>query len=494
MLGRADAEAQAVRLHRIRRPDGRGGRAAADVHELPRAGVQLRPQLFGIGARHADDRRHLALAGAGDRRDPARLGPADRHRDDLERNQRAGGRRAAGGVRGSRAGRGARAAQEAKVVPPLLRIRGVSKHFGGFAALSEVSLEVAPGERFGLIGPNGSGKTTLINCVSGALRNESGSIVFDGAEISRLPAYQRTRRGIARSFQIPRPFKTMSVLENLVVPLEYVAHRRTLHTADTWDEAMAILRQMGMAEKADSPSNLLSQVELRKLELARAMAARPRLLISDEAMAGLAGNEKSTLMRCVMGMVRPTRGSVSLDLDGETHDLTRLSTEEIVNLGVAMVPEGRRLFPKLSVEENLLLGAFRKPARADIGRNLAFSFEIFPVLAERRRQLAGSLSGGQQQMLAISRALMSSPRLLLVDEPSVGLAPILVSHTITKIRELKQRYGLTVLMAEQNFHQAIRIADRGYIIVHGEIVFDGRTVAELEQNPLVKNYYLGSAA
>jgi branched-chain amino acid transport system ATP-binding protein len=177
------------------------------------------------------------------------------------------------------------------VVPPLLQIRGVSKHFGGFAALSEVSLEVAPGERFGLIGPNGSGKTTLINCVSGALRNEAGSIVFDGAEISRLPAYQRTRRGIARSFQIPRPFKSMSVLENLVVPLEYVAHRRTLHTADTWDEAMAILRQMGMAEKADSPSNLLSQVELRKLELARAMAARPRLLISDEAMAGLAGNE-----------------------------------------------------------------------------------------------------------------------------------------------------------------------------------------------------------
>ena len=188
------------------------------------------------------------------------------------------------------------------MVPPLLQITGVSKHFGGFAALSEVSLEVAPGERFGLIGPNGSGKTTLINCVSGALRNESGSIVFDGAEISRLPAYQRTRRGIARSFQIPRPFKTMSVLENLVVPLEYVAHRRTLHTADTWDEAMAILRQMGMAEKADSPSNLLSQVELRKLELARAMAARPRLLISDEAMAGLAGNEVDEVLKILFDL------------------------------------------------------------------------------------------------------------------------------------------------------------------------------------------------
>ena len=209
------------------------------------------------------------------------------------------------------------------------------------------------------------------------------------------------------------------------------------------------------------------------------------------ALLGTNGNGKSTLMKCVMGMVRPTRGSIVLTLENHEHDLTRLSTEQIVNLGVAMVPEGRRLFPKLTVEENLLLGAFRKAARADIARNLAFSYEAFPVLAERRRQLAGSMSGGQQQMLAIARALMSTPKLLLVDEPSVGLAPILVSHTITKIKELKESYGLTVLMAEQNFHQAIRIADRGYIIVHGEIVFEGG-VGELEKNELVRSYYLGT--
>ena len=210
------------------------------------------------------------------------------------------------------------------------------------------------------------------------------------------------------------------------------------------------------------------------------------------ALLGTNGNGKSTLMKCVMGMVRPTRGSVTLTMENQKYDLTRLSTEQIVNLGVAMVPEGRRLFPKLTVEENLLLGAFRRQARGEIAKNRAFCYEAFPVLAERRRQLAGSLSGGQQQMLAIARALMSAPKLLLVDEPSVGLAPILVSHTINKIRELKERYGLTVLMAEQNFHQAIRIADRGYIIVHGEIVFDGRSVAELEQNDLVKRYYLGT--
>jgi branched-chain amino acid transport system ATP-binding protein len=209
------------------------------------------------------------------------------------------------------------------------------------------------------------------------------------------------------------------------------------------------------------------------------------------ALLGTNGNGKSTLMKCVMGMVRPSRGSISLSLNGKKHDLTRLTTEQIVNLGVAMVPEGRRLFPKLTVEENLLLGAFRKLARADIDRNKAFCYECFPLLAERRRQLAGSMSGGQQQMLAIARALMSAPKLLLVDEPSVGLAPILVSHTITKIKELKESYGLTVLMAEQNFHQAIRIADRGYIIVHGEIVFQGG-VGELEKNELVRSYYLGT--
>jgi len=208
-------------------------------------------------------------------------------------------------------------------------------------------------------------------------------------------------------------------------------------------------------------------------------------------LLGTNGNGKSTLMKCLMGLVRPTRGTIVLEIDGVSHDLTRLPAEEIVGLGVALVPEGRRLFPKLTVEENLMLGAYRKEARARIAGNLEFAFEAFPVLVERRRQLAGTLSGGQQQMLAIARALMSSPRLLLVDEPSVGLAPLLVSQTITKIGELKQRFGLTVLMAEQNFHQAVRIADRGYIIVHGEIAFEGKTVEELRSNEMVKQLYLG---
>jgi branched-chain amino acid transport system ATP-binding protein len=155
------------------------------------------------------------------------------------------------------------------------------------------------------------------------------------------------------------------------------------------------------------------------------------------------------------------------------------------------VPEGRRLFPRLDVEENLLLGAYRRAARPDLARNLQYCFEIFPVLAQRRKQLAGSMSGGEQQMLTLARALMTAPRILLIDEPSVGLSPLLVIHTIDKIRELKQGRALTVLMAEQNFHQAIKIADRGYVIVHGRMAYEGRTRDELADNELVRKLYLG---
>jgi branched-chain amino acid transport system ATP-binding protein len=208
-------------------------------------------------------------------------------------------------------------------------------------------------------------------------------------------------------------------------------------------------------------------------------------------LLGTNGNGKSTLMKCVMGIVRPSAGSIIVDIDGTHHDLTMRSTEEIVDLGIALVPEGRRLFPKLTVEENLLLGAFRRTARRELARNLEVCFETFPRLAERRAQLAGSMSGGEQQMLALGRALMLAPKILLVDEPSVGLAPILVSRTIEAIARMKERYNLTVLMAEQNFTQAIRIANRGYVIVHGKIAFEGNSAEELNNNDLIRKFYLG---
>jgi branched-chain amino acid transport system ATP-binding protein len=208
-------------------------------------------------------------------------------------------------------------------------------------------------------------------------------------------------------------------------------------------------------------------------------------------LLGTNGNGKSTLMKCIMGMVRPSAGTIIAEIDGIHHDLMSRTTEEIVDLGIALVPEGRRLFPKLTVEENLLLGAFRRSARRELARNLAVCFETFPRLAERRTQLAGSMSGGEQQMLALGRALMLAPKILLVDEPSVGLAPILVSRTIDAIAEMKARYNLTVLMAEQNFTQAIRIANRGYVIVHGKIAFEGGSTEALNNNDLIKKFYLG---
>jgi branched-chain amino acid transport system ATP-binding protein len=208
-------------------------------------------------------------------------------------------------------------------------------------------------------------------------------------------------------------------------------------------------------------------------------------------LLGTNGNGKSTLMKCVMGMVRPRQGRILAEIDGQTHDLVGMATEDIVDLGIALVPEGRRLFPRQTVEENLLLGASRRRARAQIKTNRDFCFEVFPRLAERKNQLAGSMSGGEQQMLALARALMLSPRILLIDEPSVGLAPVLVSRTIDAIKQLKDHYQLTVLMAEQNFTQAIRIADRGYVIVHGKIAFEGQSAAELNNNDLIREFYLG---
>ena len=175
----------------------------------------------------------------------------------------------------------------------VLEVDKVTKRFGGFQALTSISLRVREGERFGLIGPNGSGKTTLINCISGMLRNDEGRIVFAGRDITSVPAHGRTRLGIARSFQIPRPFASMTVLENLIVPLEYAAGT---HGAEAVEQAHEILRLMGLDDKARARAAALTQIDMRKLELARAMAARPKLLVADEAMAGLSSAEVDDIL------------------------------------------------------------------------------------------------------------------------------------------------------------------------------------------------------
>jgi branched-chain amino acid transport system ATP-binding protein len=184
---------------------------------------------------------------------------------------------------------------------PLLRIDAMTRSFGGFVALDNVSIEIRKGERFGLIGPNGSGKTTLINCISGALLPQKGNVRFCGEDITQLPANMRAHRGIARSFQIPRPFRSMTVIENLMVALDFAA-KHTGSPAQRLDVAMSILSRMGLASKAYVSAAALSQVELRKMELARAVAASPKLLISDEAMAGLSSAEVDEVLDLLLSL------------------------------------------------------------------------------------------------------------------------------------------------------------------------------------------------
>ena len=201
------------------------------------------------------------------------------------------------------------------------------------------------------------------------------------------------------------------------------------------------------------------------------------------ALIGTNGNGKSTLLNAIFGLVRPTSGSVRLEWDGETIELAGLPAEQVVDRGVALVPEGRRLFPHLTVEENLVLGGSGRRACRNLDRNLDFAFATFPVLRERRDQRAGTMSGGQQQLLAIARALMTEPRLILIDEPSAGLAPVAVDHVLGTIKMLQAERKLTVLIAEQSIVQAIGIAERSYLLAHGRIAreFDREHAAGSEE-------------
>ena len=177
---------------------------------------------------------------------------------------------------------------------PLLEVSGLGKRFGGFVALGSIDLSVRTGERLGLIGPNGSGKSTLVNCLCGTLRHDSGSVVFDGRPIDGLPAYRRTRLGLARSFQLPKPFRTLNLVDNLRIPLLYTVNARPgarLSNGAIDERCRALLADVGLADKALRLPRDLTQVEMRKLELARAVASAPRLLFADEAMAGLSPSE-----------------------------------------------------------------------------------------------------------------------------------------------------------------------------------------------------------
>jgi branched-chain amino acid transport system ATP-binding protein len=219
----------------------------------------------------------------------------------------------------------------------LLEVEGLTKRFGGFTALDRVSLHVKAGERFGLIGPNGSGKTTLINCVSGALASDGGRILFGGRDITAMAPHQRTRLGIVRSFQIPKPFTSMTVLENLGIPLEYATSTRS-PAADSAAEAMEILSAIGLETKAHLRPAGLTQIEMRKLELARAMAARPKLLISDEAMAGLSSAEVDDILTILFRL--SAQGITIIMIEHIMRAVMRFSERIVVLDAGAQIAEG----------------------------------------------------------------------------------------------------------------------------------------------------------
>ncbi len=197
------------------------------------------------------------------------------------------------------------------------------------------------------------------------------------------------------------------------------------------------------------------------------------------------GAGKTTLMRVVSGLIRPMRGSITM----QGQDVLATAVHRIVGLGIAHVPENRRLFPRLSVEDNLKMGAFLPDARSRYAQRLGFVFDLFPRLKERRHQMAGTMSGGEQQMCAIGRALMSSPKLLLLDEPSAGLAPLVVQQVFELVRRIRES-GLTVLIVEQNVQQVLRVVDRAYLLEAGTIRAAG-TSTEIKASDTVKQAYLG---
>ncbi|MBA2700845.1 MAG: ABC transporter ATP-binding protein [Chloroflexi bacterium] len=206
------------------------------------------------------------------------------------------------------------------------------------------------------------------------------------------------------------------------------------------------------------------------------------------ALIGSNGAGKSTTLRTISGLLRPTQGEITFD----GADIARAATDRIVALGISHCPEGRRIFGGLTVAENLRLGSVSRSDAAGIGTDLEAVFELFPLLKDRLGQAGGTLSGGEQQMLAIGRALMSRPRLLLLDEPSLGLAPLMVERIFATIAELK-RQGRTILLVEQNVHQALDVADRAYVVETGRITLEGPT-AQLRHDPKVEQSYLGVGA
>jgi ABC-type branched-subunit amino acid transport system ATPase component len=501
-----------------------------------------------------------------------------------------------------------------------LQVRGLSRRFGGVAAIDALDLDVQAGETLGVIGPNGAGKSTLINLISGGCAADAGSITLYGTDITALRADARTRLGVGRTYQIPRPFARLSVYENLELAARHA--RRSEAAARVAPESIAercrrILARTGLADVADAAAGSLPLLRRKRLELARALALQPRLLLLDEIGAGLIERETRALIELIIdlkheigtivliehvmdviqaccqrtavltsgrlltigatrevladaqvaavylgtgervaeqsgapapgpapapaaavppvlltvrgadvhyGGVRALR-QVSLELRaGECVALlgangagkttlaraisgavplaagtiefagTRingLAAERVTALGIGHCMEGRKIFSSLSVEENLLL-AVPPAAQPAAAARLQRAYAMFPALRERRAHAGTAMSGGQQQMLAIARALMSEPRLVIFDEVSLGLAPIAVASLYESLARIRTS-GVAMLIVEQNIHRGLQLADRAYVLAHGEIRLSG-TPLQIRTSRELRALYVGEDA
>jgi branched-chain amino acid transport system ATP-binding protein len=505
-----------------------------------------------------------------------------------------------------------------------LRVDNVSVHFGGLKAVSEVSITVEEGSITALIGPNGAGKTTLFNAISRLQRTAGGAIWFGDQDISKFDAPSAARLGTARTFQNLRIFVNMSVLDNVLVGCHrheksgfiaggfgFPSQRREERLSRA--RALDALALVGLEAVADLPAASLPYGQQRLVEIARALASEPRLLMLDEPAAGMNQSEredlvrriatireagvtvllvehdidlvmdisdkvnvldygkliaagtpetvqkdqkvitaylgvdrsqrdlcstrdlvdgedcpvpeellrveglvtaygsiealhgvdlvvpkgmvvsvlgangagKSTLLHTISGLVRANHGKVTY----QGADITKMAPENIVSRGLCQVPEGRQLFPTLSVEDNLAVGATGRKDRKSLADDIAYVYELFPILGERRKQEAGTLSGGEQQMLAIGRALTGKPNLLLLDEPSMGLAPLAVERIFEALAKLNEQ-GLTMLMVEQNAEMALSLAHLAVVLQTGNVTLSG-TATALRQDDRVRASYLG---
>lgn len=473
--------------------------------------------------------------------------------------------------------------------PICLEVNGLTKRFGGLTAVKDMSLKVRAGEILGLIGPNGSGKSTVMKLIMGIYRPDAGSVRVDGMDVAGLPSYKIARMGVGIVFQHSRPLHRHTVLENLKLALLPDKLTRLFADPKTDERARAIAARVGLTHVLDRLPSTLPFADLRKIEIAKAIARNPQVLLIDEPFAGLTRQETSafseliaelrhhghaillidhnvksvarladrvlamyvgeaiaegsardvmlneTVRRVYLGgqietAVRPASAFadveapflqvenisvqygkaralegvslhvhagefvsvVGLNGAGKTtlfnaisgflpyegdvrqagQSLLGLSAAKIARNGIVQAPEGRDLFVDMTVRENLEMGAYHL-APDEQAEQIAWLFELFPILNERQGQAAGTLSGGEQQMLTIGRALMMKPKLLILDEPTLGLAPIILRQISDILERLRETTSITVLLGEQNVTFALPHADRVYVLEHAHIVWEG---------------------